>query len=92
MIVLWVKMGGKEHPVGLRADRVIEVTRLDEDRLESFAREGLLNWDNRMVEGVGKRNGEFVTVLDLDGMLSSGVISDFHDSVTDKNCEYREAG
>ncbi|CUH65025.1 MAG: chemotaxis protein CheW [Pseudomonadota bacterium] len=92
IIVLLVNINGQEHSVGLRADRVFEVTRLDDDRLEEFAREGLLNWDNRMVAGVGRRDGEFVTVLDLDGMLSSGVISEFHDQVDTDSKEYREAG
>ncbi|MFY0679247.1 MAG: chemotaxis protein CheW [Thalassovita sp.] len=78
VIVLWVKIGDTEAAVGLRADRVIEVTRLDDDRLEKFAQDGLLNWDNRMVEGVGRRDGGFVTVLNLDGMMSSEVIQEFH--------------
>jgi purine-binding chemotaxis protein CheW len=70
---------------------VFEVTRLDDDRLEEFANEGLLNWDNRMVAGVGRRDGGFVTVLNLDGMFSSGVISDFHQQVEADQGAYREA-
>jgi purine-binding chemotaxis protein CheW len=92
IIVLLVNVNGKEQSVGLRADRVFEVTRLDDDRLEQFASDGLLNWNNRMVAGVGRRNGEFVTVLDLDGLFSSGVISDFHGQVGVDGNEYREAG
>lgn len=83
IIVLWVQTGGKEVPIGLRADQVFEVTRLDDDKLETFAQQGLLNWDTRMVAGVGRRNGDFVTVLDLDRMLSSEVISDLHKTVAD---------
>lgn len=83
VIVLWVQTGGKEVPIGLRADQVFEVTRLDEDKLETFAQQGLLNWDTRMVAGVGRRNGNFVTVLDLDRMLSSEVISELHQTVAD---------
>lgn len=78
IIVLWVQQGDTQTAVGLRADRVIEVTRLDEDRLETFDQKGLLNWDNRMVQGVGRRDGGFVTVLNLDGMMSSKVIKEFH--------------
>lgn len=83
IIVLWVQTGGKEVPIGLRADQVFEVTRLDDDKLETFAQQGLLNWDTRMVAGVGRRNGNFVTVLDLDRMLSSEVISELHQTVAD---------
>ncbi len=83
IIVLWVQTGGMEVPIGLRADQVFEVTRLDDDKLETFAQQGLLNWDTRMVTGVGRRNGDFVTVLDLDRMLSSEVISDLHKTVAD---------
>ncbi|CUH65212.1 Coupling protein CheW [Thalassovita gelatinovora] len=78
IVVLSVRNGGSEMPVGLRADQVFEVTRLDDDKLQTFAQDGLLNWDTRMVEGVGRRNGDFVTVLDLDRMLSSKVIAEFH--------------
>ncbi|CUH85351.1 chemotaxis protein CheW [Thalassovita mediterranea] len=92
IIVLLVNVAGKEHAVGLRADRVFEVTRLDDDRLEEFASEGLLNWDNRMVAGVGRRDGGFVTVLNLDGMFSTGVISEFHQQVGADQDAYREAG
>lgn len=81
IVVLWVKSGDKEVPVGLRADQVFEVTRLDGDKIETFDQEGLLNWDTRMVEGVGRREGKFVTILDLDRMLSSKVISEFHQTV-----------
>jgi len=78
IVVLSVRNGESEMSVGLRADQVFEVTRLDDDKLQTFAQDGLLNWDARMVEGVGRRNGDFVTVLDLDRMLSSKVIAEFH--------------
>jgi purine-binding chemotaxis protein CheW len=56
--------------VGLRTDRVFEVTVLDHDRLEPPpAVSG--EWKNHSVAGIGRRNGDFVTVLDLDRLLGS---------------------
>ncbi len=56
--------------LGLRADRVFEVTVLDEAELDpppSIAG----NWGGRCIAGIGRRNGGFVTVLDLETLLGS---------------------
>lgn len=55
--------------VALRVDRVIEVTGLDHGRLEPLAEAAFLDWDQRMVEGLGRRNGAFVTVLRATGLF-----------------------
>ena len=55
--------------VGLRADRVFEVTVLDGADLDPPpAINGA--WTGRSIAGIGRRNGQFVTVLDLDRLLS----------------------
>lgn len=65
-----------EIVVGLRADRVFEVTVLDSDTLEPppAVQTG---WSGHCIEGIGRRNGAFVTVLDLDRLLvgSAGLAS-----------------
>lgn len=57
-----------ETVIGLRADRVFEVTVLDSDSLEPppAVQTG---WSGHCIEGIGRRNGNFVTVLDLDRLL-----------------------
>ena len=61
--------------VALRVDRVIEVTALDEGRLEPLAEAAFIDWDQRMVEGIGRRNGTFVAVLRVDGLFDRDVIA-----------------
>lgn len=58
------------HHVGLRVDRVTEVTVLDEAGSAPLAEADLLRWNERMVSGIGRRNGAFVTVLDVGGLFA----------------------
>ena len=68
IVVLTVNTGNGEMTVGLRTDRVFEVTVLDDDRIEPPpAVKG--NWSGDCIAGIGRRNGAFVTVLDLDRLL-----------------------
>jgi purine-binding chemotaxis protein CheW len=69
IIVLKVRPRDAELTVGLRADRVFEVTVLDSAELDPPpAIEGA--WTGRSIAGIGRRNGSFVTVLDLDRLLN----------------------
>lgn len=69
IIVLTVAPNGTTFTVGLRADRVYEVTVLDQGDLEPPpAINGA--WTGRSIAGIGRRNGRFVTVLDLDRLLA----------------------
>jgi purine-binding chemotaxis protein CheW len=69
IIVLQVKPGDAALTVGLRADRVFEVTVLDNPELDPPpAVNGA--WTGRSIAGIGRRNGKFVTVLDLDRLLT----------------------
>lgn len=61
--------GEPPHAVGLRVDRVIEVARLDGEGPVPLAEAGLLRWDERMVAGIGRREGRFVTVLRAEGLF-----------------------
>ena len=62
--------------VGLRVDAVTGVGRLDGDEMTPLAAQGMLNWDSRMVEGVGHYQERAVTVLDVDGLLSTAVLAE----------------
>jgi len=61
--------------VALRVDRVIEVTGLDDGRLEPLAVAAFIDWDQRMLEGIGRRNGTFVAVLRVQGLFDREVIA-----------------
>jgi purine-binding chemotaxis protein CheW len=56
--------------LGLRADRVFEVTILDDDALDPPPAVGGA-WSGHCIAGIGRRNGRFVTVLDLERLLGS---------------------
>lgn len=68
ILVLSLTGARGETVIGLRADRVFEVTVLDSDTLEPppAVQTG---WGGHCIEGIGRRNGNFVTVLDLDRLL-----------------------
>lgn len=69
IVVFWVLSSGRETVVGFRADRVIEVAALDNDDMEPLPEAGLFNWRDRNIAGIGRRNGNLVTVLDVDRMF-----------------------
>ncbi|KAA9008358.1 chemotaxis protein CheW [Histidinibacterium aquaticum] len=61
--------GATARRVGLRVDRVIEVTELDEAGAAPLAEAELLHWNERMVAGVGRRGGRFVTLLEVSALF-----------------------
>lgn len=69
IVVLRMGSGEKELTVGLRADRVFEVTVLDHEELDPPPAISD-TWDAHSIAGIGRRNGAFVTVLDLDRLLA----------------------
>lgn len=68
--IVVLTVNGPIDPVtlGLRADRVYEVTVLDSDALDPPPAVSTY-WSNHCILGIGRRNGAFVTVLDLDRLL-----------------------
>jgi purine-binding chemotaxis protein CheW len=78
ILVLTVATEAGERLIGLKADRVFEVTSLDNDSLEPPPDIGA-QWQSELIAGVGRRKGAFVTVLDLKLMFASeklGAIAD----------------
>ncbi|ACM02844.1 chemotaxis protein CheW [Cereibacter sphaeroides] len=69
ILVTWVASAGARHVVGLKTERVIEVTALDEGRMQRMSSADMLNWTDTAVMGIGKRNGAFVTLLDIDRLM-----------------------
>jgi purine-binding chemotaxis protein CheW len=69
IVVLKVRAETKEVILGLKADRVFEVTVLD-GPLEPPPEIGV-RWSSEVIAGIGRRGGAFVTVLDLDHMFAA---------------------
>lgn len=59
-----------EMIVGLKTDRVFEVTVLDDDGALDPAPAVGPAWKTSCVVGLGRRNGAFVTLLDIDRLFS----------------------
>jgi purine-binding chemotaxis protein CheW len=69
IVVVEVPIDGDPTTVGIRADKVNEVTELAAASLESTPRIGL-RWEPEFITCIGKRNGDFVAVLDMGRIFS----------------------
>ncbi|MBR0686348.1 chemotaxis protein CheW [Bradyrhizobium manausense] len=74
IIVLQVTVGGRELTLGLKTDRVFEVTELDGNHLEPPPEIGT-SWSAKCITGIGRRNGAFVTVFDLGCLFAASDIA-----------------
>ncbi|MCO6051051.1 chemotaxis protein CheW [Mesorhizobium sp. RP14(2022)] len=62
--------GGLETTLALKTDRVFEVTVLDDEALDPQPEIGA-RWQVKAIAGIGRRNGAFVSVLDLDQLFAT---------------------
>ena len=69
ILVLEFIAQGRKTLIGLVADRVFEVTGLDEDRLDPAPETGC-RWEATHIAGIGRRGDKFVIVLDLERLLA----------------------
>jgi purine-binding chemotaxis protein CheW len=69
VVVIEVEIDGDPVTIGIRADKVNEVTELAVDSLEATPRLGL-RWDPEFIRCIGKRNGAFIAVLDMGRIFS----------------------
>lgn len=74
IIVLQVMIEGRELTLGLKTDRVFEVTELDGNQLEPPPEIGA-RWRSDCITGIGRRNGLFVTVVDLGRLFGTSEIA-----------------
>lgn len=68
--------------MGLKTDRVFEVTMLDDLELDAPPGLGMLG-TRHAIDGIGRRNGAFVTVFDLDRLLGGADLSVALDAAPD---------
>lgn len=74
IIVLQVAVDGRDIVLGLKTDRVFEVTVLDAGQLERPPEIGT-KWQSDCIAGIGRRNGAFVTVFDLSRLLATSEVA-----------------
>jgi purine-binding chemotaxis protein CheW len=72
ILVLELPLAGQDAVVGILADSVHEVTRIEPDALEDIPPVGT-RWPPRFVAAVGRWCGEFVTIPDLPAIFSDAL-------------------
>ncbi len=89
IIIVEIKVEGESTVLGAMADSVQEVFELEAGQIEPPPKIGTrLSTD--FIRGMGKRDGEFIIILDIDKVFSSdelAVVQDAGDYVNTKNVE-----
>ena len=70
IIVMEIAMGEELTVVGALADSVQEVVELEPEQIEPAPKIGA-KWRSDFIRGIGKRDEEFIIVLDIDRIFSS---------------------
>jgi purine-binding chemotaxis protein CheW len=71
IVVIEVEIDGNPTIVGLRADKVYEITEVAASALEETPRIGM-RWRPEFIRCIGKRGSEFIVVLDIARIFASG--------------------
>ncbi len=71
IVVLEVTAGGRPLVVGAVTDAVHEVTHLSASAIDQAPEFGE-RWDSSFMRGVARRQGAFITILDLDRLFGAG--------------------
>lgn len=69
-IVLDLSLDGETVVIGALADSVHEVIELDPGQIEPPPKIGM-RWKSEFIKGIGKRNDEFIILLDIDRVFSA---------------------
>jgi purine-binding chemotaxis protein CheW len=75
IVVIEIEIDGDPMIVGIRADKVYGVTELAPSALEETPRIGL-HWRPEFISCIGKRDGDFIAVLDIGRVFSQAVTPD----------------
>ncbi|MDR3438055.1 chemotaxis protein CheW [Telmatospirillum sp.] len=70
IVVLDLFIDGQPRPMGIIADRVIEVTSMGDQEMEAAPDVGV-RWRSDYIRAIGRVNGAFVIVFDLSRLFSS---------------------
>lgn len=70
IVVMEITMDGEKTVLGALADSVHEVMELEAGQIERPPRLGS-RWRTEFIKGIGKRDGQFIIILDIDSVFSS---------------------
>ncbi|MFO8065786.1 MAG: chemotaxis protein CheW [Spirochaetota bacterium] len=74
IIVSEVKLGEEQVVIGMIADAVEEVVRMEPENIEPPPRVGT-SVESRFISGIGKMNEQFIIILDVDQVFSAEEVS-----------------
>ena len=80
IIVMDLTLDGDKVVLGAIADSVHEVMELSADRIEPPPKIGN-RWQTSFIKGIGKRDDQFVMILDVDRVFSSEELSIVDESI-----------
>jgi purine-binding chemotaxis protein CheW len=83
IIILDVPVKGRTLGVGFVADRVFEVTGLDQDKTEDAPDVGG-RWQSRYIAGIGRKGEAFIVVFDLERLMESDDLTALPGLATDR--------
>lgn len=70
IVVMEISMDGETTILGAQADSVKEVIELEPEQIEPPPRIGS-RWRTEFIKGIGKRDGNFILILDIDRIFST---------------------
>ncbi len=70
IIIMEIEIDGETTVIGALADSVQEVLDLDSDQIEPPPKIGT-KLKTKFIEGIGKRDGQFIIILDIDKIFSA---------------------
>lgn len=73
IVVIEIDIDGEHGVVGILADKVYDVTDIENATIQEVPRVGM-RWRPEYVRGIGKRNGDFIIIPDL-GRIFAGTDS-----------------
>jgi len=71
IVVIEIEIDGDPTIVGIRADKVYEVTEIAAAALEETPRIGM-RWRPEFIRCIGKRGADFIIVVDIEAIFSGG--------------------
>jgi len=81
IVVIEIEIAGDPMIVGIRADKVYGVTELEPSALEETPRIGL-HWRPEFISCIGKRDGDFIAVLDIGRVFAPATAPDLVPGMT----------
>ena len=76
IIIIDVTLQGRVIGIGFVADRVFEVTRLDESQADAPPDVGG-RWQSQYISAIGRKDSAFVIIFDLERLMASDDLSAF---------------